>query len=68
MMFFGLLGLAALVIDLGFARLTQRQMQSAVDSAALEGLRGQAAAARTPPGQTQGSRRTKWLPVFSRTT
>jgi hypothetical protein len=32
-------GLAALVIDLGVARLTQRQMQMAVDGAALEGLR-----------------------------
>jgi hypothetical protein len=32
-------GFAALVIDLGFARLTQAQMNSAVDSAALEGLR-----------------------------
>ena len=39
MMFFGLMGLAALVIDIGFARLAQRQMQTAVDSAALEGLR-----------------------------
>ena len=39
MMFFGLMGLAALVIDIGFARLTQRQMETAVDSAALEGLR-----------------------------
>ena len=39
MMFFGLMGLAALVIDMGFARLAQRQMQTAVDSAALEGLR-----------------------------
>ena len=39
MMFFGLMGLAALVIDLGFVRLAQRQMQTAVDSAALEGLR-----------------------------
>src|SRR5208337_4438462 len=38
-MFFGLMGLAALVIDMGFARLAQRQMQTAVDSAALEGLR-----------------------------
>ncbi len=38
MMFFGLMGLAALVIDMGFARLAQRQMQTAVDSAALEGL------------------------------
>ena len=41
MMFLGLLGLAALVIDMGFARLAQRQMQTAVDSAALEGLRWQ---------------------------
>ena len=39
MMVLGLMGLAALVIDLGFARLAQRQMQTAVDSAALEGLR-----------------------------
>jgi hypothetical protein len=39
MLFFGLMGLAALVIDVGFARLTQRQMQTAVDAAALEGLR-----------------------------
>jgi hypothetical protein len=39
MMFFGLMGLAALVIDMGFVRLAQRQMQTAVDSAALEGLR-----------------------------
>lgn len=39
MMLFGLMALAALVIDLGFARLAQRQMQSAVDSAAIEGLR-----------------------------
>jgi hypothetical protein len=43
LMFFGLMGLAAVVIDMGFARLTQRQMQSAVDSAALEGLRWQSA-------------------------
>ena len=40
MLMFALMGLAALVIDLGFARLTQRQMQTAVDAAALEGLRG----------------------------
>ena len=39
MLFLCLLGLAALVIDMGFARLAQCQMQSAVDSAALEGLR-----------------------------
>jgi hypothetical protein len=35
----GLMGLAALVIDMGFSRLAQREMQTAVDSAALEGLR-----------------------------
>jgi hypothetical protein len=39
MLLFGIFGFAALVIDLGFARLTQRQMQTAVDAAALEGLR-----------------------------
>jgi len=39
MMTFVFCGFAALVIDLGFARLAQRQMQTAVDSAALEGLR-----------------------------
>jgi len=39
MMVLGLMGLAALVIDIGFARLAQRQMQTAVDSAAIEGLR-----------------------------
>ncbi|WP_231742416.1 TadE/TadG family type IV pilus assembly protein [Stieleria varia] len=41
MMLFGLFAMAALVIDLGFARLAQRQMQSAADAAALEGLRGE---------------------------
>jgi hypothetical protein len=41
LMTFVLLGFAALLIDLGFARLTHRQMQTAVDSAALEGLRWQ---------------------------
>ena len=41
MLLFGILAMAALVIDLGFARLTQRQLQSAVDSAAVEGLRGE---------------------------
>ena len=39
MMAFVLVGFAALIIDLGFARLTQRQMQMAADGAALEGLR-----------------------------
>ncbi len=44
-MFFALMGLAALLIDIGFARLAQRQMQSATDTAALEGLRWQALSA-----------------------
>lgn len=40
MMIVALMAMAALVIDLGIARLTQRQMRTASDSAALEGLRG----------------------------
>ena len=36
---FALSGLLALAVDIGFARLTQNQMQNAADSAALEGLR-----------------------------
>ena len=36
---FGLMAIAALSIDLGFARLSQAQMQNAVDGAALEGMR-----------------------------
>jgi hypothetical protein len=36
---FALIPLMALVVDLGMASLTRRQMQTAVDSAALEGLR-----------------------------
>ncbi len=34
-----MLGMAALVIDLGMARLAGRQMQAAVESAAIEGIR-----------------------------
>jgi hypothetical protein len=36
---FAALAIAGLVVDLGMARLTQMQMQTAADSAALEGLR-----------------------------
>jgi len=36
---FALFALGALVIDLGFVRVTQRQMQTAAEAAALEGLR-----------------------------
>ena len=41
MLLFGIMAMAALVIDIGSARLAQRQMQTATESAALEGLRGQ---------------------------
>lgn len=43
MLLFGLMAMAALVIDIGFARLTQRQLQGAAESGALEGLRGEGA-------------------------
>lgn len=36
---FGFFGLAALLVDLGYARLTQLQMQAAADSGVLTGLR-----------------------------
>lgn len=39
MLLFGLFGLVALLVDMGFVRLARLQMQSASDSAALEGLR-----------------------------
>jgi len=39
MLFFAICGVAALVIDMGFARLAQRQMASATDAAALEAMR-----------------------------
>ena len=57
MIFFGLMGLAALVIDMGFARLAQREMQTAVDSAALEGLRfGDDVSTATKPAAQQASK------------
>jgi hypothetical protein len=40
MCLFAFMALAALVIDIGLVRLTQRQMQTAVDSSTVEGLRG----------------------------
>ncbi|PQO43852.1 hypothetical protein C5Y93_21945 [Blastopirellula marina] len=39
MLLWVMLGLAALVIDFGLARVTQQRMQGATDAAALEGLR-----------------------------
>ncbi|MEM1069753.1 MAG: Tad domain-containing protein [Planctomycetota bacterium] len=47
MMLFGLFAMAALVIDIGFVRLAQRQMQTAADAAALEGLRNEGDASIT---------------------
>jgi Flp pilus assembly protein TadG len=41
MLLVGIFAMAALVIDIGFARFAHRQMQTAVDAAALEGLRGE---------------------------
>ncbi|WP_158261285.1 MULTISPECIES: pilus assembly protein TadG-related protein [Pirellulaceae] len=41
MLFWVLLGVAALVIDLGLARVKYRQMQSATDTAALAGLQNE---------------------------
>jgi len=40
MLFWVILGMAALVIDLGLARVKLRQMQTATDTAAIEALRG----------------------------
>ena len=41
MLLFTFMALAALVIDIGFARLTHQQLRIAADSAAVEGLRGE---------------------------
>ncbi|HUE69895.1 MAG TPA: Tad domain-containing protein [Pirellulaceae bacterium] len=40
LLFFCLMALGAIIIDIGLARMTQRQMLSAVDAAAVDGLRG----------------------------
>ena len=45
---FALVGLLSLVVDIGYARLTQGQMQSAADAAALEGLRQRDVGVRNP--------------------
>ena len=52
MFFFAFMALAALVIDIGFARLTQRQMQLATDAASLEGVRFRD---ELPPGYALGT-------------
>lgn len=45
---FALCGLLSLAVDIGYARLTQGQMQSAADAAALEGLRQRDVGVRNP--------------------
>ena len=45
---FALCGLLSLVVDIGYARLSQGQMQSAADAAALEGLRQRDVGVRNP--------------------
>lgn len=60
LLLFGIMAMAALVIDIGFARLTQRQMQTAVDAASLEGLRG-APAMSYDQRQTNAEQMMGWL-------
>src|SRR5207244_4327948 len=48
---FAFFGIAALVIDLGLARVARREMQNAADAVALEGLRG-----RDDPNVPQANR------------
>jgi len=45
---FALFAVLSLVVDVGFARITQAQMQNAADVAALEGLRQRDVLASTP--------------------
>ena len=47
---FALCGLLSLVIDVGFTRLTQVQLQTAADSAAMEGLRSRDVTVRNAAG------------------
>lgn len=59
MLLFGIMALAALVIDVGLIRLTQRQMQTAADGAALEGLRFRDDLSIADPVQRDQQRRLK---------
>jgi len=45
---FAMFGVLSLIIDVGYARMTQTQMQHAADSAALEGLRKRDVGVRNP--------------------
>jgi len=55
-----LFGIAALTIDVGIARLTQVQMQSAADTAALEGLRQRDAAGGDAGRRTAACQMAAW--------
>lgn len=59
MLLFGLMAMAALVLDLGLARLAQTQMQSAVNSASLEGLRYRDAES-LQDARRQAAKRVRW--------
>ena len=48
---FALFGLLSLVVDVGFMRLTQAQLQNAADSAAVEGLRRRDVTVQNAAGQ-----------------
>lgn len=54
---FGMLALAALIVDVGLVMLTRRQMQTAVNTAALEGLRFQDDSAFSDAAVRDGKRR-----------
>lgn len=49
---FALCAMLSLVIDIGYTRVTQAQLQNAADAAALEGLRRRNVGVVTPAGQT----------------
>jgi hypothetical protein len=55
LLLFAFLGIAALVTDVGFAILARRQMQGAVETASLEGLRGRDAPGLVNADQTRRS-------------
>lgn len=56
-LFFVCMAMAGMVIDLGLVRVTQRQMATATDTAALEGLRGQDDFTIPDPQQRDQARR-----------
>jgi hypothetical protein len=63
LMAFALMGLAAMVIDMGIVRVTQLRMQSAADAAALEGLRGRDLYLTQPTYLADALYRSNWDPA-----